>query len=174
MPVALVAAGVACGAAPGAASSGLAASPPIVTIPADENAPILASGVGVASTSLPASPRPAAITWVTSERDARDRARKQNLPLLVYVRADWAAACLEMEHSAWLDPRVIDAARRFVPLQLDVSAAEGDAELYAQRYGVSSIPEIIVVDPAGRTVARSAGAPAVDTLVTLLRGAAGE
>jgi thiol:disulfide interchange protein DsbD len=111
---------------------------------------------------------------MTSERDARDRARRQNLPLLVYVRADWAAACLEMERGAWIDPRVVAASRRFVALRLDVSEAEGDAELYAQRYGVNGIPEILVVDPAGRTVARSAGAPAADALVSLLGGAAGE
>ena len=111
---------------------------------------------------------------MTSERDARDRARLQNLPLLVYVRADWAAPCRALERGAWLDARVLAEARGFVPLRIDVTAAEDDAELYAQRYGVRTIPEIIVVDPAGRTLARSAGAPSVEDLVSLLHGAAGE
>ncbi len=111
---------------------------------------------------------------MTSERDARDRARAQNLPLLVYVRADWAAPCLAMERGAWLDPRVAAASRRFVALQLDVSEAEGNAELYAERYGVDRIPEILVVDPAGRTLATTGGLASADELVTFLREAAGE
>ena len=111
---------------------------------------------------------------MTSERDARDRARLQNLPLLVYVRADWAAPCRALERGAWLDARVLAEARGFVPLRIDVTAAEDDAELYAQRYGVRTIPEVIVVDPAGRTLARSVGAPSVEDLVSLLHGAAGE
>ena len=171
---ALSAAGIACGSAPGARSSFSSASLPLISIPAEERALPVAPAANVAASARPASPGAAPIAWMTSERDARDRARKQSLPLLVYVRADWAAACLEMERSAWLDPRVGAAARPFVALRLDVTEAEGDAELYAQRYGVSGIPEILVVDPAGRTVARSVGASSSEALVSLLHDAAGE
>ncbi|MFS8068941.1 MAG: thioredoxin family protein [Byssovorax sp.] len=185
--VALLAAGIGCGALP--ACSGPATSIPVVTLPnapiapiapiasaapaapTADSAPMLAS---VASVPSRASKPPTAIVWMTSERDARDRARLQNLPLLVYVRADWAAACRALERGAWLDARVLAEARRFVPLRLDVTDAEADAELYAQRYGVRTIPEIIVVDPAGRTHARSAGAPSADDLVSLLHGAASQ
>lgn len=111
---------------------------------------------------------------MTSEHDARDRARRQSLPLLVYVRAEWATACLTMERSAWLDPRVVAEARRFVALRLDVTEAEGNAELYAERYAVNGIPEIVLVDPAGRIVARSSGAPTVDALVSFLHGVSDE
>lgn len=111
---------------------------------------------------------------MASERDARDRARRQNLPLLVYVHADWSVPCVELERGAWRDPRVLAEARGFVPLRLDVTATDDDDELYAQRYGVRGVPEIIVVDPAGRTLARSVGAPSADDLVSLLHGAAGD
>lgn len=169
--VALLAAGIACNSMP---SSGSAASIPLITIPAADSAAMRGSGASVAA-SAPSKPPPlASIAWMASERDARDRARLQNLPLLVYVRADWCAPCIELERRVWLDARVLAEARRFVPLRLDVTDAEGNSELYAQRYGVRGIPEIIVVDPSGRTLARSAGAPSVDELVNLLHGAAGE
>ena len=174
IPAALFTAGIACGAAPGSASSAPVSSFPLVTIVPADPAPPSAAVASVAPSPAPAPPELAAIAWATSERDARDRARRQNLPLLVYVRADWATACLAMERGAWRDPRVIAEARRFVPLRLDVTAAEGDAELYAERYGVNSIPEIVVVDPAGRTLARSRGAPTTDALVSLLHGVADE
>jgi predicted Zn finger-like uncharacterized protein len=169
--VASLAAGVACTTMP---SSGSATSIPLVTLPAADSAATLGSNASVAS-SAPSKPAPLApIAWMSSERDARDRARLQSLPLLVYVRADWSVPCIELERRAWVDARVLAEARRFVPLRLDVTAAEGDSELYAQRYGVRGIPEIIVVDPSGRTLARSAGTPSVDELVNLLHGAAGE
>jgi thiol:disulfide interchange protein len=168
IPAALIVAGIACGSAPAVTSL------PTVTIPTDDSAPALAPSPSVASTARPASLVAAPIVWMTSESDARDRARRQSLPLLVYVRASWAAPCLEMERTAWRDPRVVAAARRFVPFQLDVSEAEGNAELYAQRYGVTTIPEILVVDASGRTVARTSGAASAEGLVALLRDAAGE
>jgi thiol:disulfide interchange protein len=171
---ALSAVGIACGSAAGAGSSLSSASPPVITIPAEEHAPSVARTESAAASARPASPSVAPIAWLTSEHDARDRARQQRLPLLVYVRADWAAACLEMERRVWLDPGVAAAARAFVALRLDVTEAEGDAELYAQRYGVSGIPEILIVDPAGRTVAHRVGALSIEALVTLLRDAAGE
>ena len=173
-PVAFLVAGIACGSAPGPTGSGPLTSPPVIVIPPDESAPTPAPPVPVASSPRPAAPRAAAIAWITSERDARDQARRKNLPLLVYVRAAWAAPCLAMERGAWRDPRVIAAASSFVPLQLDVTEADGNAELYAQRYGVERIPEILIVDPAGRTRATSGGAAAAEELVTFLRNAAGE
>ena len=171
---ALSVAGIACGSAPAAGSSLSSASPPVIVIPAEERPPPVAAAESVAASPQPASPIAAPIAWVISEDTARDRSRRHNLPLLVYVRADWAAACLEMERRTWLDPRVAAAARPFVALRLDVTEAEGNAELYAQRYGVSGVPEILVVDPRGRTVARTVGAPSTEALVTLLRDAAGE
>jgi thiol:disulfide interchange protein len=173
-PVALVVAGLACGSAANPAASGQLSSTPVIVIPPVDSAPVVAAPTPVASTAPAVSPRATAIAWITSERDARDRARRQNLPLLVYVRAAWAAPCLEMERRAWRDPGVVAAASGFVPLQLDVTEAEGNAELYAQRYGVTTIPEILVVDPSGRTVATSRGGASAEALVALLRDAAGE
>jgi thiol:disulfide interchange protein DsbD len=167
-------AGIACGSAPTAGSSLSAASPPVITIPSEERALPLAPTESLAASARPAPAIAAPITWITSEQDARDRARKQGLPLLVYVRAEWAVPCIELERRTWLDPRVAAAARPFVALRLDVTEAEGNAELYAQRYGVSGVPEILVVDLTGHTVARNVGAPSTEALVTLLRDASGE
>ncbi len=149
-------------------------SSPILIIPPADSAPAAAPLATAAPRPAPASSPAGAITWITAEHDARDQARREHLLLLVYVRAEWAVPCLEMERGAWRDPRVIAAAIGFVPLRLDVTEAEGNAELYAQRYGVTTIPEILVVDASGRTIAKNEGAASVDALVSLLREAAGE
>ena len=98
-----------------------------------------------------------AIAWEASERDARERARRSGLPLIVYARAEWSAGSLEMERRAWVDPRVVAAARGFVALRLDLSDAEGDAELYAQRYGLTALPMTLLFDARGRKAAVRAG-----------------
>lgn len=102
---------------------------------------------------LPAAP----IVWLASERDARERARRTGAPLLVYARAAWSAAALDMERRAWPDPRVLAAARSFVALRLDLTDAEGDAELYAQGYALTAIPTTLVFDAHGHQVAALTG-----------------
>ena len=98
-----------------------------------------------------------AIAWETSERDARERARRGGLPLVVFARASWSAGSLEMERKAWAEPRVVAAARGFVALWLDLSDGEGDAELYAQRYEISALPMTVLFDARGRKVAARPG-----------------
>ena len=173
-PVALLVAGIACGTAPAPAASEPITSPAILGIPPAESAPTVAPLATEAPRLQPVSSHATVIAWITSERDARDQARKKNLPLLVYVRAAWAAPCIEMERTAWRDPRVIAAASGFVPLQLDVTETDGNAELYAERYAVTTIPEILVVDPGGHTLATNLGGASAERLVTLLRDVAGE
>jgi len=114
---------------------------------------------------------PTSIAWETDEPTARQRARREGLPMLVWVRADWATAALEMERKAWSDPRVMAEARRFVALKLDVTAAEGDAELYAERYGVTMMPETVLFDASGRKAGSVRGATGADELLKAMRAA---
>jgi thiol:disulfide interchange protein DsbD len=112
------------------------------------------------------------IAWETSEPAARERARRAELPLVVFARAEWDAAGLEMERRVWTDPRVVAAARPFVMLRLDLTAAEGDAERYAERYDVRGLPTIVFFDGRGRRVAALFGLQDPDRLVEALHDAA--
>jgi thiol:disulfide interchange protein len=153
----------------------IATAPPVITIAGTE--PLLApsaSTVAAANSAPPAPRPPTPIAWETSERDARDRARQQRVPLLVFVRAAWALASIEMEREAWADPRVAALALRVVPLRLDVTSGEGDAELYAQRYGISGVPETILLDPGGRPLTRLLGRVDADRLFAELTRALDE
>lgn len=136
-----------------AGCGGLPAAPATVEIAG----PAAATLVTAPPPSSVSSPRPRApagpIVWETSEPEARARARSGGRPLIVWARADWAAPVLQMERSTWADPRVAAAARGFVALRLDLTEAEGEAELYAKRYGVDTMPMIIVLDARGQQVA---------------------
>jgi thiol:disulfide interchange protein len=125
------------------------------------------------SNAGPGARRPAPpIVWEASESAARERARRAGLPLLVWIRADWDASGLEMERTTWLDPKVAEAARPFVALRLDVSAAEGDAQRYAERYEVNAVPMLVLFDAHGQRAASLTGYQNADRVVDALRRAA--
>ncbi len=143
----------------------LLAGPPLPSFPSA--APAGASAVPVRP---PAQASP--IAWETSEPAAREKARRSGRPLLVWVRAEWAVAALEMERTTWSDPRVLAAARPFVALRLDVTEAEGDAERYAERYQVTAMPMTVLLDARGVRVAALVGSQDAAKLAAALQSAA--
>ncbi len=114
-------------------------------------APPVVEASAAAPTSLaqPSKPAFGAIAWETSEVDARARAKKRGLPLVIFACAAWSAACHAMERDVWTDARVVALAPRFVCLKIDLTDAEGDAELVAQRLGVAGVPMTLVLDVDG-------------------------
>ena len=148
-------------------------APPTIVIPAGDPLPVLGPGPAPDASASVATPREAPpIAWVTSEPDARDRARRVGLPLLVWARADWDAATLEMERKVWTDPRVREAARPFVALRLDLTNTEGDGERYAERYELKGVPSVILLDARGRRVTTLVGSRSAAVLVEALGRAA--
>ncbi|MCC6552947.1 MAG: thioredoxin family protein [Polyangiaceae bacterium] len=145
---------------------------PVVTIPS--SAPAGTAPSPIAGPAPPSKPSPPAraMEWARDEPEARARARRDGRPLLVYLRADWSAASLAMDRDVWSDPRAIAEARPFVAVLVDLTSAEGDAELYAQRYGVSAVPAIALFDRDGRPAGLLAGARGVDEVAAALRRAA--
>lgn len=86
------------------------------------------------------------IVWSSSEPEARARAVAEERALCVFVFAEWSAAAQTVDRTVFVDRDVQRAASAFVMLRLDVSAAEGDAQLYAERYGVRQLPAIVLFD----------------------------
>jgi thiol:disulfide interchange protein len=112
------------------------------------------------------------IAWLDSEPTARARARREGLPLLVWFHAEWDAASAQMARSVWTDPAVIEAARPFVALRLDVTETEGDSERYAERYAIRAVPTTILFAPGGSRVETFTGTVDPSHLVIALRAAA--
>jgi thiol:disulfide interchange protein len=157
-----------------AACSPTQATPPTVLI--GGGAPVSSAAPTASRTASPTSPKKEAgpIAWMESEPAARDRARRTKLPLIVWVRASWDAATMEMERKVWTDPRVLEAARPFVALRLDVTDTDGYAERYAEQYEVRGVPTIVLYDARGRRVDAFIGSRDPADLVAALRRVAEE
>jgi thiol:disulfide interchange protein len=136
-------------------------APVVVIEPAVAPAPIAAPSASVEVRHAEPSSDDV-IAWESDERAARERARREHRPMLVWIRADWDAASLRQERELWTDRRVVAAVRRFVTVRLDVSDVDAIAsKAYADRYDVQMLPTIVLVSEDGRVAAKLAGgAPA--------------
>jgi thiol:disulfide interchange protein len=78
-----------------------------------------------------------------------DEARRTEKALLVYVRADWCAACGEIERVTFADDGVRRAAAAYLPVQIDVTEDMPSSNALIERFGVKGLPCIKVVRVEG-------------------------
>ena len=93
-----------------------------------------------------ARPHGGTIAWLTAEEEARAKAARNDVPLLVYLSASWATKSLKMDCETWSDPKVVDQVPRSDWLRVDLSDSNGDAEAYAVRFEVNVVPTTILFD----------------------------
>lgn len=75
-------------------------------------------------------------------------AKRERRPVLVYARADWVTACLELERRTFPSPQVQRAAQRFVALRLDATNEEDPTVKFAlNELEVEGLPTILLFDP---------------------------
>jgi len=110
-------------------------------------APTVTSG-GAASARV--DPAPTALVWETKEERAFAAGRERGLPVLVYLHADWSTPAVQMNRSVWSDPAVLAELREVVPLRIDVTDTEA-ADWVLQVYGLSSVPEAVLVDASDKS-----------------------
>lgn len=156
-----------------------ACSPPpkevVVAVPGNSPSPIVVETTPtVEPTSEPAPKAPGAIAWETSKEAARARSRARDRPLLVFVFAAWSAACVHMDRTTWTDPRVVELARSFVALRLDVTDVDSQAQAEADAFGVSGLPTVLLFDAHGNELTRFESLTSTEVLLAAMSVAAAD
>lgn len=96
---------------------------------------------------------PTSIEWRTDLDAALAEAQRDGKHVLVDFSADWCPPCIAMKHDVWPDPDVARAlADGYVPLLIDTDKNGAVPE----RYGVTGIPTILVLDDTGKVLREGA------------------
>ena len=95
--------------------------------------------------------------WIPESGSAWDEAKESARPVLVEVWADWCPPCRRMDREVWNQPRVIEAADKFVQISFDASRRDEThiGAISLGKYGVHAVkvlPTILVLDPWGETL----------------------
>ncbi len=96
-------------------------------------------------------PPPDHIAWRTDYAAALAEAKQSGRPVLLDFTASWCPPCQVMKREVWPDEevgRLVD--RSFIPVLMDLDQVDGGRA--AQRYAVSTIPTILVVDGDGQVL----------------------
>ena len=158
---ALVGLGSACGAAP-------ADAVPVVAVAGGSDSPRIVEPSGTTTIETKDAPTPTKITWLTSEDEARAKSKSRELPLVVFLCADWAVPAVKMDRETWTDPRIVQRSRGFVALRLDVTEADGNAQAEADHFDLRTMPSTIFLDDHGDEIVRLEGFASADAVVTAL------
>lgn len=139
---------VGCAGAPDPAAP--TAPPTEVVIAADRPAETPRARRVEASGHAASSESPTALVWAESIEAARALASHAKKPLLVFVRAEWSTAALEMERGILDDPAFERAARPYVLARIDATEEKEQTYYWLSTLGVNGVPSVALVDASGR------------------------
>ena len=98
------------------------------------------------------------VNWRVSYNAAVLEAADNDKPILLVFGAQWCGPCKQMKAFVYSDQKVADAIEAgFVPFYADLTDEQGPSVELAQRYGVSNIPSLLVLDAEGNPIAGTVG-----------------
>jgi thioredoxin family protein len=107
--------------------------------------------------------------WRSDERAAAREAKAYGKGLLVSFFAEWCDECRRLERDTLRDPEIRRVVvGRFVPLRIDLTEETRENREQSERYAVSRVPSLLVLDAAGRELYRFEAYVPPDTLLGVL------
>jgi len=112
----------------------------------------------------PRKPESKGIPWLRSMVQAKKRAAKMGKPILADYYAEWCPPCKEMLATTYKDKVVIERAKRFVPVLIDIDKDEKDANAA----GIEAVPTVVFCNSKGKEILRSTGYHDAKTFLALM------
>jgi thiol:disulfide interchange protein DsbD len=93
------------------------------------------------------------IAWLTDLDAALAESKETGRPVMVDFFATWCPPCKMLDAQTYSDSRVIEASKNWIMVRIDVDKNKA----LARQYQISSIPTIVLLQPDGKEVNRTAG-----------------
>lgn len=95
-----------------------------------------------------ASPR---VAWAPYSETAFQAAVREHRPVVVDVYADWCIPCVEMDHTTFRNPSVVQALGGVATLRVNATdEVSADAQKLLERYQIYGAPTVLFFDRAGK------------------------
>jgi thiol:disulfide interchange protein DsbD len=131
-------------------------SDPVVGVKVAKGAGLLLTSIGLFALVLGLVKPAEALAWQQGNVDvARERALRENRPLIVDFTAAWCGACKELDKLTFSHPPVGSELGRFVAVRVDATN-DDDPKVGAalQRFGVRGLPTVVIFDSNGKEALR--------------------
>ncbi|MCB9667741.1 MAG: thioredoxin family protein [Myxococcales bacterium] len=121
---------------------------------------------------LEALPPGAKIHWLEDLPKARAMAQQQGRPLMVDFGASWCVACGELDRHTFSDARVVQEARRFVAVRVDLSQGKitEARQQWLNDYNQRGLPLVVLHDASGSEAGRITNFVDANTMLRAMQG----
>jgi thiol:disulfide interchange protein DsbD len=93
--------------------------------------------------------QPAGIPFEAYSEERLQEALAEGRGVLIDFRAEWCAACRELEAKTFRDPKVVAATRGLLPLKVDMTRWDAaQTQRLKEEYGIVGLPTVVLVPPA--------------------------
>jgi thioredoxin-related protein len=104
------------------------------------------------------------IGWLKDPDQALQQAKQTLKPLFVDVFADWCTWCHKLDQDVYTNPKFVQYMKNHVMLKVD-SEDNGKGTHFAEKYQVTGLPTLLVLDSNGGLINRITGFMFADSLI---------
>ncbi|MEQ1878100.1 MAG: thioredoxin family protein, partial [Bdellovibrionia bacterium] len=91
----------------------------------------------------------AKLNWSDYADSKIEEAKKSGQPVIIDFWADWCAACKELEHLTFTDPKIQEESRNFTLMKIDATSDSPELQRLKKMYRVVGLPTMIFIAPSG-------------------------
>ncbi len=126
---------------------------------------VLGAYMVVGGLQQPAGPQ---LDWVNNETAGLEIAKREDKLLMLDFYASWCAACNELDHKTYAEPKVAAKLDNYVNVKLDFTRSSPTTKALTEKYQIPGLPVVIFMDAEGTILKRLTGFVGPEEMLTIL------